>query len=118
MPFTEIPILDLDLARLNDTKAEFLASLREALLNVGFLYLKNAGIEQELYDEVCKEGISFFDLPDEEKLRIEMKNQPSFLGYSRVSRFLRRLRFEYRNLMRLPSWEMRSPPNVQTGANS
>ncbi|KAK8194317.1 hypothetical protein M8818_007506 [Zalaria obscura] len=101
MPFTEIPILDLDLARLNDTKAEFLASLREALLNVGFLYLKNAGIEQELYDEVCKEGISFFDLPDEEKLRIEMKNQPSFLGYSRLGNEITAKRADWREQLDL-----------------
>lgn len=85
MSFTEIPILDLSLARQEDTKPRFLMDLRDALLNVGFLYLENTGIEQELYDEVCKEGIAFFDLPEQEKLRIEMKNQPSFLGYSRVS---------------------------------
>lgn len=85
MSFTEIPILDLSFARQEDTKPRFLTDLRDALLNVGFLYLKNTGIEQELYDEVCQEGIAFFDLPEEEKLRIEMRNQPSFLGYSRVS---------------------------------
>lgn len=85
MSFTEIPILDLSLARRADTKLGFLTDLRSALLNVGFLYLKNTGIEQEICDEVCREGIAFFDLPDEEKLTIEMKQQPSFLGYSRVS---------------------------------
>lgn len=85
MAFTEIPILDISLARSAETKPEFLIQLRDALLNVGFLYIKNVGIEQELYDRVCEAGVRFFDLPEEEKLRIEMKNQPSFLGYSRVS---------------------------------
>lgn len=84
MAFTEIPILDISEARSEDTKPAFLNQLREALLNVGFLYIKNVGIDQDLYDRVCAEGIRFFDLPREEKLRIEMKNQPSFLGYSRV----------------------------------
>jgi isopenicillin N synthase-like dioxygenase len=85
MAFKEIPILDLSEARSVDTKASFLGRLRHALLHVGFLYISNTGIEQELFDRVCEEGIKFFDdLPEEEKLRIEMKNQPSFLGYSRV----------------------------------
>jgi isopenicillin N synthase-like dioxygenase len=84
MAFSEIPILDLSEARSNETKPEFLRKLRDALLNVGFLYIKNFGIDQSLCDLVCDEGIKFFDLPYEEKLRIEMKNQASFLGYSRV----------------------------------
>lgn len=84
MAFKAIPILDLSEARSEKTKPEFLKQLRDALLNVGFLYIKNTGIDQDLYDRVCEKGISFFDLPEEEKLRIEMKNQKSFLGYSRV----------------------------------
>ena len=85
MAFTEIPILDLSEARSDKSKSEFLRKLRGALLNVGFLYIKNTGIDQGLCDRVCEEGIKFFGLPQEEKLRIEMKNQASFLGYSRVS---------------------------------
>jgi isopenicillin N synthase-like dioxygenase len=84
MPFQEIPILDLSLARDGATKPAFLQQLLDALLNVGFLYIKNTGIDQTLFDKVCEEGIRFFDLPEEEKLRIEMKNAQSFLGYSKV----------------------------------
>ena len=84
MPFKEIPILDLSLAKDDSTKSAFLEQLRDTLLNVGFLYIKNTGIDQDLYDKVCEEGIRFFDLPEEEKLRIEMKNAQSFLGYSKV----------------------------------
>lgn len=84
MAFKEIPILDLSEARSEESKPAFLVQLRDALLNVGFLYIKNTGIDQELYDNVCEEGTRFFGLPEEEKLAIEMKNQPSFLGYSRV----------------------------------
>ncbi|KAF2163767.1 hypothetical protein M409DRAFT_57250 [Zasmidium cellare ATCC 36951] len=84
MSFKEIPILDLSKARSDETKPEFLRELRDALMNVGFLYIKNTGIDQETYDRVCAEGIKFFDLSEEEKLAIEMKNAPSFLGYSRL----------------------------------
>jgi len=84
MSFNEIPILDLSEARNEATKPAFLAKLQDAILTVGFLYIENTGIAQDLFDDVCREGIAFFDLPEQEKLAIEMKNKPSFLGYSRV----------------------------------
>ncbi|KAK4242647.1 hypothetical protein C8A03DRAFT_29072 [Achaetomium macrosporum] len=85
MSFTSIPILDLALARDPVTKPGFLSELRHALMEVGFLYLKNVGISDEFFKQVIEEGKAFFDIPEEEKLRIEMKNAPSFLGYSRLS---------------------------------
>jgi len=50
------------------------------VLEVGFLYIRNFGIDEKFLEEVKKEGIAFFDLPEEKKLEIEMKNAPSFLG--------------------------------------
>ncbi|KAK4170286.1 hypothetical protein QBC43DRAFT_249567 [Cladorrhinum sp. PSN259] len=85
MSFTSIPILDLALAHDPATKPGFLTELRHALLEVGFLYLKNVGISDEFFQQVIEEGKAFFDIPEEEKLNIEMKNAPSFLGYSRLS---------------------------------
>ncbi|KAI0009429.1 putative isopenicillin N synthetase [Xylariaceae sp. FL0662B] len=85
MSFTSIPVLDLALSKDPETKPRFLADLRYALLEVGFLYLKNVGIPDELWEQVTSEGKAFFDIPKEEKLKIEMKNAPSFLGYSQLS---------------------------------
>lgn len=85
MSFKEIPLLDLSLANVPASKPAFLADLRHALLEVGFLYLKNVGISDELFAKVISEGKGFFDIPREEKLKIEMKNAPSFLGYSQLS---------------------------------
>lgn len=65
--FSSIPILDLSLARNPQTKPSFLEALRYALMEVGFLYLKNAGISDELTQSVISEGKAFFDLPIEEK---------------------------------------------------
>jgi len=67
MAFTSIPVLDLSLAGDPRTKPGFLADLRHALMEVGFLYLENVGIPDELYEEVIREGKAFFDLPVEEK---------------------------------------------------
>ncbi|VUC38265.1 unnamed protein product [Clonostachys rosea] len=85
MSFTSVPILDLSQASDPATKPEFLTQLRHALLEVGFLYLKNIGEAEELFQDVISLGKSFFDIPREEKLRIEMKNARSFLGYSQLS---------------------------------
>ncbi|KAI0860164.1 hypothetical protein F4860DRAFT_230389 [Xylaria cubensis] len=85
MSFTSIPILDLPHSRDSATKPQFLADLRHALMEVGFLYLKNVGIPDDLWLDVICEGRGFFDIPREEKLKIEMKNAPSFLGYSQLS---------------------------------
>jgi isopenicillin N synthase-like dioxygenase len=84
--FDTIPILPLSHALDPATKPQFLSDLRHALLNVGFLYLSETGLPDHLIKDVIKECQSFFrDLPQEEKERIEMKNQKSFLGWSRVS---------------------------------
>lgn len=89
MSFNAIPILDLSEARSPETRPAFLEQLRDALFNVGFLYIKNAGIDQELYDRVCEQGVRFFGVPDEEKARIDMINQQSFLGYAKVRCLIR-----------------------------
>ncbi|CAK7273807.1 hypothetical protein SEPCBS119000_005846 [Sporothrix epigloea] len=85
MSFTSIPVLDVSRASDPATKPAFLVDLRNALIEVGFFYIKNVGIPDELFQTVIEQGRAFFDIPEEEKLRIEMKNAPSFLGYSRLS---------------------------------
>lgn len=72
--FTEVPVLDYSLSLDPETKPEFLDSLKHALLEVGFLYIKNTGIDENLQSEVVRLAKLFFDLPESEKLRIEMKN--------------------------------------------
>lgn len=67
MSFTSVPVLDLALASDPTTKPEFLKQLRHALMEVGFLYLKNVGIPDELFEKVITLGKSFFDIPEEEK---------------------------------------------------
>ena len=71
--FQSIPILDYSLSLSDATKPEFLRKLRHALLEVGFLYIKNTSIDGELIQRVIDLGKAFFELP-EEKLRLDMKN--------------------------------------------
>lgn len=67
MSFTSVPILDLALARDPATKPAFLDQLRDALMEVGFLYLRNVGIPEELFQQVIEQGKAFFEIPMEEK---------------------------------------------------
>lgn len=67
MSFKSIPILDLSLAEDPATKSAFLADLRDALMEVGFLYIKNVGISEDFFKKVISEGRAFFDIPVEEK---------------------------------------------------
>ncbi|KAL9000203.1 MAG: hypothetical protein Q9169_001105 [Polycauliona sp. 2 TL-2023] len=90
MAFNSIPILDLSLARDADTKPSFLESLRSALLEVGFLYIKNTGIDDDLIEQVIAQGKAFFDLPEDKKLEVQMKNAPSFLAITRTGPKLKR----------------------------
>ena len=85
--FTSIPVLSLAEARDASTKSEFLTQLRQTLLEVGFCYISDTGIPSELIRQVREQTFAFFDedvLPAPEKERIEMKNEKSFLGWSRV----------------------------------
>ncbi|MBE7180356.1 MAG: 2-oxoglutarate and iron-dependent oxygenase domain-containing protein, partial [Terriglobus roseus] len=85
--FSEVPVLSLAAARNRDTKPALLAQLRDALLNVGFMYISDTGLSPHLISQVIQQTHAFFDegqLPLLDKEAIEMKNQKSFLGWSRV----------------------------------
>ncbi len=111
MSFTSIPILDLSLARDPATKSQLLTDLRHALLEVGFLYIKNTGIPPSLISEVISLGKSFFDLPEDKKLEIEMKNAPSFLGYNKLGMEITRFKTDWREQIDL------STPHPVPGPN-
>ncbi|KAL8774045.1 MAG: hypothetical protein Q9209_001153 [Squamulea sp. 1 TL-2023] len=96
MSFSSVPILDLSLVRNDDTKASFLESLRSALLEVGFFYITNTGIDDELLKQVVAQGKAFFDLPEIKKLEVQMKNAASFLGYSKLGNEITALKTDWR----------------------
>lgn len=94
--FTAIPILDYSQTTARDTKPEFLADLRNALVNVGFFYLVNAPIASEIRQDLVQKCKALFDLPLEKKLEIEMVNSRHFLGYSRLGAEITARKQDYR----------------------
>ena len=103
MSFESLPILDLDLTRDPKTKPLFLSSLRDALLKVGFLYIRNTGISDTLIQDVISQGKAFFDLPQEEKLKVQMRNVPSFLGISPLPYYILLSTIQYMSVL-LHGW--------------
>ena len=77
----------LDLSRMDadtNTRTAFLKELRETAHTIGFFYLSGHGIDAKLTSQIRKLARRFFNLPDHDKLAIEMANSPHFRGYTRV----------------------------------
>ncbi|NJM39574.1 MAG: isopenicillin N synthase family oxygenase [Anaerolineae bacterium] len=77
----------IDLSRLDaddNSRAAFLNELREAAHTIGFFYLTGHGIDTALTDEIRALARRFFNLPEQDKLAIEMVHSPHFRGYTRI----------------------------------
>lgn len=81
--FSSVPILDYSQALSPSTRAKFIADLRDAAINVGFLYLSHTPVSPDVTKSVISYIPAMFSLPEDEKERIRMRNSPHFLGYSK-----------------------------------
>lgn len=85
LPPETLPILDFRRFDQGDAaRIVFLKDLREAARGPGFFYLTGHGIPQQLIDDVLRLSRRFFDMPEEDKLAIEMVKSPHFRGYNRA----------------------------------
>ena len=83
--WSKLPILDFSRLEAGSAeKAAFLAELREIAHNLGFFYLTGHGIADELTSQLLQLSRRFFELPEQDKLAIEMVNSPHFRGYTRA----------------------------------
>lgn len=80
--FTEIPVIDLALARDPSTLPDLLKQLRTALTEVGFLYVSNHGVSSKVIKDLVDVLPRLFELSNESKKAIALENSPHFLGYS------------------------------------
>jgi isopenicillin N synthase-like dioxygenase len=94
--FSSVPVLDFALVSDNATKPEFILQLRHALINVGFLYLSNHTVSQEVTNDLIDYIPRLFDLPQEAKNQIFMANSPHFLGYSKLGAEFTKGKTDYR----------------------
>ena len=83
--WSKLPILDFSRLEAGPAeKAAFLFELRETAHNLGFFYLTGHGIADELTCQLLQLSRRFFELPEQDKLAIEMVNSPHFRGYTRA----------------------------------
>lgn len=79
------PLPVIDLARFAGAGRDgFLADLRAAIRGFGAFYATGHGIDPAPIAEAFALSRRFFDLPEADKLAIEMVNSPHFRGYTRV----------------------------------
>src|SRR5579871_5327807 len=81
-----IPVLRLDSARRADRTFDeaFLAELRAALHEIGFLQLTGYGATPGQVGALTAAAARFFALPLEERLRLDNRLSPHFRGYTRL----------------------------------
>jgi isopenicillin N synthase-like dioxygenase len=82
--FEEIPIIDFAPMLGSDQAAKqaLAAELRRACTEIGFFYIKNHGVPQELIDATFAECPRFFGLPLPEKTAIHVRNSVNNSGYT------------------------------------
>ena len=73
--YSEVPSLDLaDFTSGNpEKKKAFVKALGDAYQNIGFVAIKNHGLSDELTKRLYDDVQEFFSLPDEVKLKYEIK---------------------------------------------
>lgn len=76
-----LPIVDYSLSKDPATKPQFLEELRSALFHHGFFYLSNV-LDTQVFEDIKKQSLLFFDIPLEEKKKVAMVNSKHFLGYN------------------------------------
>ncbi|MEQ8554225.1 MAG: 2-oxoglutarate and iron-dependent oxygenase domain-containing protein [Cyclobacteriaceae bacterium] len=81
--YNEIPSLDLADFTSGDPakKTKFVEALGEAYQNIGFVAIKNHGLSDSLTQKLYASVQEFFSLPDESKLKYEVKSLAGQRGY-------------------------------------
>jgi isopenicillin N synthase-like dioxygenase len=83
--WSALPVLDISRLEAGPAeRADFLAELRRTTHDLGFFYLTGHGIDPALIQQMLTLSRRFFELPEADKLAIEMVNSPHFRGYTRV----------------------------------
>ncbi|KAI0072208.1 Clavaminate synthase-like protein [Panus rudis PR-1116 ss-1] len=82
--FSHIPIIDLqDITSSDPARRKALArAVRDACINVGFLYVKNHNIPETIIEDALSASKEFFSLPTEKKMEIDIRKTPNYKGYT------------------------------------
>ncbi|UQC76717.1 2OG-Fe(II)oxygenase [Colletotrichum lupini] len=84
--FDTIPVIDVAGIRSDhfDERRKIAAQIRDACVRVGFFYIQNHGINDDVIKGVFKAAETFFALPFEQKMEVFIDNSPNFRGYTPI----------------------------------
>ncbi|KAJ4482524.1 Clavaminate synthase-like protein [Lentinula aciculospora] len=82
--FEEIPVIDFaDASSSNPVRRMALAEkIRDACVNVGFFYITNHGIPEDIVTDAVEAGKKFFALPISSKMDLDIHKAKNFKGYT------------------------------------
>ena len=99
LSFKEIPIIDISpLVGPHDNPKSVrktAKAIRNACKNIGFFYVKNHQIPQNHLDAVILVMQEFFNLPEEEKMKIHIGNSDVFRGYTPLGKELTNAKYDW-----------------------
>ncbi len=86
MVTSPIPVFDLSSVRTPDGSFDpaFIDRLRDAAHTVGFFQITNYGAADHQVEDLFSVTRRFFDLPLEERLKLDNRRSPHFRGYARL----------------------------------
>ncbi|KNC95271.1 isopenicillin N synthase family dioxygenase [Trabulsiella odontotermitis] len=129
MSITTLPVLDFARYRNPAERPAFLQQLRHAARDVGFFYLTNHGINDELQLTLQQEARRFFALSEAQKEQVAMIHSPHFRGYNRAASELTRGQPDWREQFDIgaerpalqladnaPRWQQLQGPNLWPAA--
>lgn len=81
--FKDIPVIDIGaiLGDSNSAKREVATKVREAATNVGFFYVKNHGVPQDVVETARATAGRFYTLPEDIKCRYDVMKTKRHKGY-------------------------------------
>ncbi len=86
--FQDIPVVDFNAFRGGSASEKLVIGqeIDDALQRVGFFYVINHGVPQSQIDELFDQAARFFELPENEKLRVSIDNSDNHRGYFSLGR--------------------------------
>ncbi|CAE6393918.1 unnamed protein product [Rhizoctonia solani] len=69
-----------------DSKAQVVSAIQEACIHVGFFYVKNHGIDETSIASTVNAARRFYELPMEEKMKLDYHNTTYFRGYYPITK--------------------------------
>ncbi|MAX99021.1 MAG: 2OG-Fe(II) oxygenase [Oceanospirillaceae bacterium] len=87
MKLEQVPVIDLQpyFSGTPEGKAQVAASVGKACKDIGFLVITNHQVPKDLMDRIYKESQDFFNLPVEEKRKVDRPAPEMVRGYSAVA---------------------------------